>query len=166
MSLKPPPSRVLEAFKHVFHNTNDAGETFPTLGGRSARILDDEDDLMALRSPPEEDRMTRFLRNYFPLLFVVSSHLPEASHWSKVKCLQDLMLIWLLLDQNNKQPSNIYLRATSPRLRCGHQCCTRCRIAIWRDLQSLLCDADREKARYHSRVYDNVRHLRWSFNKR
>ena len=76
MSLKPPPSRVLEAFKHVFHNTNDAGETFPTLGGRSARILDDEDDLMALRSPPEEDRMTRFLRNYFPLLFVVSSHLP------------------------------------------------------------------------------------------
>ena len=44
MSLKPPPSRVLEAFNHVFHKTNNAGETFPALGGRSARILDDEDD--------------------------------------------------------------------------------------------------------------------------
>ncbi|KAL2038991.1 hypothetical protein N7G274_008331 [Stereocaulon virgatum] len=70
ISLQPPQPRILEAFRHVFHNTNAAGETFPTLGGRSASILDDGDDLVALRSPPEEDRLTGFLRNYFPVLFI------------------------------------------------------------------------------------------------
>ena len=71
ISLKPPQARILEAFRKTFHNVGDSRETFPTLGGRSAEILDEVDDLMALRSPLEEDRLTQFLRCYFPMLFLL-----------------------------------------------------------------------------------------------
>lgn len=53
----------------------DAQEPYPTLGGRNARILDDANDLMALRNPPEDDRLTTFLRDYLPFLFVVGCFL-------------------------------------------------------------------------------------------
>lgn len=70
ISFKSPSPRILEAFRNVFHNRSDAEEPYPTLGGQNARILDDANDLMALRSPPEEDRLTSFLRNHLPFLFV------------------------------------------------------------------------------------------------
>jgi hypothetical protein len=41
----------------------------PTLGGRSASLYDDREDLVALRRPAEEDRLTIVLRKYFPFLF-------------------------------------------------------------------------------------------------
>ena len=73
ISFKSPTPRILEAFRNVFHNkSDDKKEPYPTLGGQDAGILDDANDLMALRIPPGEDRLTTFLRDYLPFLFVVS----------------------------------------------------------------------------------------------
>ena len=71
LSLKPPSSRTLEAFRNVFHNVKGSGDSFPTLGGYSASILDDVGDLITLRAQADEDRLTTFLRYFFPLLFTV-----------------------------------------------------------------------------------------------
>jgi hypothetical protein len=72
LSLKPPPSRTLTAFRNVFHNVGGKFPEFPMLDGRSAEILDNTDDLMALHPRTDEDRLTQFMRNYLPILFVVS----------------------------------------------------------------------------------------------
>ena len=72
ISLKPPASRILEAYRNVFHNVASSGGGYPTLGGRSSEILDNVDDLMSLHKPLEEDRLTKWLRYYLPILFVVS----------------------------------------------------------------------------------------------
>jgi len=73
LSLKPPQRRTLQAFRNEFHNVDQAGcKEFPTLGGKSANILDDPNDLIALRKGEKEDRLTSFLRYCFPYLFIVS----------------------------------------------------------------------------------------------
>jgi hypothetical protein len=69
--IKPPTSRTLEAFQNVFHNMNDAGETFPSLGGNGASLYDNRNDLVALAASIEEDRLTSFLRHYCAILFTV-----------------------------------------------------------------------------------------------
>lgn len=73
LTFKKPQARTLEAFRNVFNNVDRSGDGYPTLGGLSAHILDDADDLVALRVRDGEDRLTSFLRYSFPLLFVVSS---------------------------------------------------------------------------------------------
>ena len=45
------------------------------LRGNSSHILDDENDLVALRVPADQDRLTRIVQIYFPWLFIVSSSL-------------------------------------------------------------------------------------------
>jgi hypothetical protein len=69
--IKPPTSRTLEAFQNVFHNINEAGETFPSLRGNSASLYDNRNDLVALATFTEEDRLTSFLRHYCAILFTV-----------------------------------------------------------------------------------------------
>jgi hypothetical protein len=71
LSMRRPSKRTFEAFYNVFHNVDGTGEPFPTLGGPSAKILDDRDDLMALHRPAEEDRLTTIVRQHFPWLFRV-----------------------------------------------------------------------------------------------
>ena len=51
-------------------NVSANNEEYPTLGGCSATLYDNRDDIVALARPPEEDRLTRFLRNHCPLLFL------------------------------------------------------------------------------------------------
>ncbi|KAL8703745.1 MAG: hypothetical protein Q9201_003070 [Fulgogasparrea decipioides] len=70
LSLKRPGKRTLEAFRNKFMNADSSGENFPTLGGRSASILDDENELVTLRAWPHDDKLTSFLRRYFALFFV------------------------------------------------------------------------------------------------
>jgi hypothetical protein len=70
LSMRRPSKRTFEAFYNVFHNVDGAGEPFPTLGGPSAKVLDDRDDLMALHRPAE-DRLTLVIRQHFPWLFRV-----------------------------------------------------------------------------------------------
>ena len=72
LTLMKPQTRTLEAFRNVFNNVDESGYGYPTLGGRSARILDDANDLVALRTRDEEDRLTSFLQYSCRLLFVVS----------------------------------------------------------------------------------------------
>lgn len=74
LMLKKPQARTLKAFRNVFNNVDKSGYGYPTLGGLSAHILDDADDLVTLWGRDEEDRLTSFLRYSFPLLFVVSSY--------------------------------------------------------------------------------------------
>lgn len=74
LMLKKPQARTLEAFRNVFHNVDKSGYGYPMLGGLSAHILDDADDLVTLRGREEEDRLTSFLRYSFPLFFVVSTY--------------------------------------------------------------------------------------------
>jgi hypothetical protein len=73
LSMRRPSKRTFEAFYNVFHNVDVdvTGVPFPTLGGSSAKILDDRDDLMALHRPAEEDRLTTIVRQHFPWLFRV-----------------------------------------------------------------------------------------------
>jgi hypothetical protein len=71
LSLKPPSSRVLKTFQNVFNNVGSDEEEFPVLGGDNADTYN-ENDLIMLKAPTDEDRLTSFLRNYFPQLFIVS----------------------------------------------------------------------------------------------
>lgn len=74
LSIRPPTSRALDAFRNVFHNEHSPGGGFPTLGGRSAYLYDEKNDLMSLSTPKEEDRLTALVRYSLPWLFVVSLH--------------------------------------------------------------------------------------------
>ena len=71
ISLKSPSRRTWKAFQNTFHNA-DSEEPYPTLGGNSASLYDNRNDLMALRVGTEEDRLTAFMRYSCPWLFVVS----------------------------------------------------------------------------------------------
>lgn len=51
LSMRRSSKRTFEAFYNVFHNVDATGVPLPTLGGPSAKILDDWDDLVALQSP-------------------------------------------------------------------------------------------------------------------
>jgi len=69
LSLAPPAPRILKAFQN--HINNVATEAaFPALGGTGTGTYS-KDDLMALHTTSDEDRMTALLRYYFPMFFVV-----------------------------------------------------------------------------------------------
>ena len=72
LAMKRPSNQAYEALHNTFWNkskerTRDG--TFPMLEGNSANILEDKDDLVALRRPPEEDYLTKTLRKHFPVFF-------------------------------------------------------------------------------------------------
>lgn len=72
LSMRRPSNQAYEALHHTFWNKNKEhtpGGTFPMLEGNSANILEDKDDLVALRRPPEEDHLTKILRRYFSIFF-------------------------------------------------------------------------------------------------
>jgi len=72
-SLPPPSKRVLRAFRTEFFNEgSDGSKGFPTLGGHSADLWDDIDDLVALRVQEDQDRLTRFAQDHLGCLFPVS----------------------------------------------------------------------------------------------
>ncbi|KAF2828506.1 hypothetical protein CC86DRAFT_437849 [Ophiobolus disseminans] len=67
----PPPSKgTFRAFKEVYYNQTDGkGEPFPTLGGHSAALYDDIDDLVALRVRETSDRLTNFAHEHLGFFF-------------------------------------------------------------------------------------------------
>lgn len=72
-ALPRPPKGVLGAFRSVFYNQNHGqGEPFPTLGGHSAGLYDDIDDLVALRVRDDQDRLTTFAQEHLAFFFPVS----------------------------------------------------------------------------------------------
>jgi hypothetical protein len=70
LSLRRPAKQTFDAFLDEFNNQGNSKGPYPTLGGRSASLYDEREDLIALRRPAEEDRLTIVLRRYFPFLFM------------------------------------------------------------------------------------------------
>ena len=72
-SVKPPAKRTLEAFRFGFFNGKPGSDkSFPTLGGSGAALYDNREDLLALRMPESDDRLTNFARDHLGCLFPVS----------------------------------------------------------------------------------------------
>lgn len=81
-TLPRPPKGVLRAFRSVFYNESyGKSEAFPTLGGHSAGLYDDIDDLVALRVHDDQDRLTIFAQKHLAFLFPVSSTIVQ-----EIKC--------------------------------------------------------------------------------
>lgn len=70
----PSPSKgTLRAFQDVYYNqAGDMSERFPTLGGHSAGLYDDIEDLVSLRVRETSDRLTNFVHERLGCLFPVS----------------------------------------------------------------------------------------------
>jgi hypothetical protein len=72
-TIPSPTKGVLRAFQKEYYNEGDEKcDPFPTLGGSSAGIYDDIDDLVALRVQDDQDRLTRFAQEHLAFLFPVS----------------------------------------------------------------------------------------------
>lgn len=67
LRLSRPADNTLKAFKQWF----EPKPTRARLRGHSRHILDDASDLVALRVPAEQDRLTKIVQIYFPWLFIV-----------------------------------------------------------------------------------------------
>ncbi|KAF2803327.1 uncharacterized protein BDZ99DRAFT_453601 [Mytilinidion resinicola] len=68
--LERPSNRVIEAFRIWF----DGGKPKqgnpkpdPVLGGRAKYVLDNEQDLVALKTPADDDFLSRFLQDHWPV---------------------------------------------------------------------------------------------------
>ena len=73
--LKSPPSRTFDAIHHASKRFNKAAKRWdPVLGGYSATLYSTNDDLVLLKQPEHDDRLTAFVHKYLPVLFVVSRH--------------------------------------------------------------------------------------------
>lgn len=72
LALRKPSRQAHDAFKRHFWNEESDVGSFPTLGGSSTNVYDDRGDLVALKRPLEEDRLTMFLRKHCALVFMVS----------------------------------------------------------------------------------------------
>lgn len=72
-SIPPPSERILHAFRLGFFNGSfNNAKSFPTLGGHSAGLYDDINDLVALKVPENQDRLTTFAQERLCGLFPVS----------------------------------------------------------------------------------------------
>jgi hypothetical protein len=72
----PPPSKgTMRAFRQVYYNqVGGKGEPFPTLGGNSAGLYDDTDDLVALKVQETADRLSNFAHEWLGFMFPVSHY--------------------------------------------------------------------------------------------
>jgi hypothetical protein len=71
-SLPRPPKSVFSAFRGRFYNENNGhGEPFAILGGHSAALYDDIDDLVTLKVQTDPDRLTSFAQKHLAFLFPV-----------------------------------------------------------------------------------------------
>jgi hypothetical protein len=72
--LKPPPSRTFDAIYDKSRLFNETTKQWnPLLGGCSSTLYSTNDDLVLLKQPEHEDRLTAFVHKYLPVLFVVRS---------------------------------------------------------------------------------------------
>jgi hypothetical protein len=89
-----PRKRTLRAFREEFHNWHSGnGDPFPTLGGQSAGVYDDIEDLVALRAQDTTDRLSTFAQEHLAFLFPVRKGLcvkasgrVETCRWGEVSC--------------------------------------------------------------------------------
>ncbi|KAK0657804.1 hypothetical protein B0T16DRAFT_434242 [Cercophora newfieldiana] len=68
--IKQPDRKTLKAFRfNFFHGRPGDPQAFPMMGGHSATVYDDDNDLVALHSDEQSDRLTVFVRDNFGFLF-------------------------------------------------------------------------------------------------
>jgi hypothetical protein len=66
--MKTPDNRPLRAFREYLNGTASASkgiESEPLISGRAKAFLDDDSDLIALATLPEDDHLSRFLQNHW-----------------------------------------------------------------------------------------------------
>ncbi|KAJ9667112.1 hypothetical protein H2201_002631 [Coniosporium apollinis] len=68
-SLGQPSRRTLDALRHFFNPKSEKPDGFTLLGGCSSGLYEDEDDLVALRIPLQQDRLTSIVQTHFPVFF-------------------------------------------------------------------------------------------------
>jgi len=70
--LGPPPIRTFDAVHHASTRFNKvANQRDPIFGGHSATLYEINHDLVLLKQPAHEDRVTTFVQQYLPVLFLV-----------------------------------------------------------------------------------------------
>ena len=70
--LGPPPIRTFDAVRHASTRFNEAANhRDPIFGGHSATLYKRNDDLVLLKYTAYEDRVTTFVQQYLPVLFLV-----------------------------------------------------------------------------------------------
>jgi hypothetical protein len=72
----PPSSSTIKALRNWFFNNTSGtknGDNIPHLWGTSETIFDDPHDLVALRVPSDQDRLSEFIQNNFGLFFQTSA---------------------------------------------------------------------------------------------
>lgn len=82
-------------------------------GGTHGLVLDDDQDMIALRRSDEENRLTNLLRYYFPILFVVS----VVSHLCLTYMTNPVVDCLPFLDPKNGRAISIQLG--TPHTQCG-----------------------------------------------
>lgn len=88
LSLRRPSRQAHDAFNRRFWNERNGERKVAALEGLSETLYDNRNELVALKRAADEDRLTQFLRRYFPRLFRVCStcpclHLCLKSHCSR-----------------------------------------------------------------------------------
>ena len=72
LNSKPPASTTVKAMRNWFLDKNsDKLESRPQLWGNSVTKYDDVHDLVALRVPADQDRLSEFILNNFGVFFQV-----------------------------------------------------------------------------------------------
>jgi hypothetical protein len=69
-NLGRPSNRALRFFRRWFHGESrdlKGRKPFAIIDGEATRMLNDEDDLAALRVPEEDDRLSHLLRDHWSL---------------------------------------------------------------------------------------------------
>jgi len=70
--LGPPPIRTFDAVHHASTRYNKVADQRESIfGGYSAILYERNDDLVLLKQPAYEDRVTTFVQRYLPVLFLV-----------------------------------------------------------------------------------------------
>jgi hypothetical protein len=72
LNLRQPTKQAHEAFRNYFMNRDCSPTDFPSLVGASETLYDDREDLVALKRPTEEDRLSALFRKHMGFLFQVS----------------------------------------------------------------------------------------------
>ncbi|KAH6629701.1 hypothetical protein C7974DRAFT_395030 [Boeremia exigua] len=101
--VKSPPSRTFEAVFHASTRFNkDSKEHDPILGGSSSKLYSLNDDLVLLKQPEHNDRLTAFVQRFLPVFLVSEqrarnmAYVPEKSIARFVTILSIVIAVVLL----------------------------------------------------------------------
>lgn len=79
--LPPPERKAWKAFRlNFFHGPSDDVHSFPMLGGSSASLYDDQDDLVQIHATQRPDRLTSMALDNFGFLFKDESRNANVPH--------------------------------------------------------------------------------------